>query len=449
MHVSKYNLLFDVGEDEKVIFNPLSGAIDILYKEETSSLEKVRLGGKIGEGLLNQFLSRGYVFEKKEDEDKELRRIYQRFEDAMKDRGERFILIQTYDCNLRCEYCYQDESMRDPSVMKESVLSKFFETVEILKNENTIPCISLFGGEPLMRKNKDAVKDVTRHCKERNWEMLASTNGVDLDSYFDVLDPDVFKQIQVTVDGTKEYHDKRRIFLDGSGSFDKIVKGIDKALEKIPIVLRVNIDRENVENLPKFADFIIEKGWTDKNLHAYISPVKSVFGMKYSFCLPDYKILENVFEYLDQYPQMEDVFSLEGWQGADSISRLLKKGELFPPQFKNCEANIDMLAFDLYGDAYTCLELVGRKEFSIGKYYPEMNFNKNLKKWRNRSIFTIPECKECNVNILCGGGCAALALDKKGSLYSNHCKPVKKALELSISHYFPKLKALGEKNEIP
>ncbi len=448
MYVSRYNLLFDVRKDEKVIFNPLSGAMDIIYENEIKELEKIKTGKKVKKEVLEKFISRGYVFESKEDEDKELHRIYKKFEDAMKERGERFILIQTYDCNLRCTYCYQDESMRDPSIMNEKVLSKFFETVEDLKNKNTVPCISLFGGEPLMKRNEKAVKSAMNYCKQKDWEMLASTNGVELEYYSNILDSDVFKQIQVTVDGTKEYHDKRRVFPDGSGSFDKIVKGIDKTLEKIPVVLRVNVDKENIENLPKFADFIIEKGWEDKNFHAYISPVKSVFGMNYSFCLPDYKILENLFEYLDKYPQVEKVFSLEGWQGADSISRLLKKGELFPPQFKNCEANIDMLAFDLYGDVYTCLELVGRKEFSIGKFYPELNFNENLKKWRNRSIFTIPECRECNVNILCGGGCAALALEEKGSLYSNYCKPVKKALELSISHYFPKLKALGEKNEI-
>jgi len=445
MYVSKYNLLFDVNKDEKIIFNPLSGAIDILSKEEKDSLEKVKSREEIDENLLNQFLSRGYIFENKEDEDKEFFRIYQRFEDAMKDRGERFILIQTYDCNLQCKYCYQDESMRDPSVMSNETLLKFFETIETLKNEDTVPCISLFGGEPLIKKNESAVKDAIKYCKERKWNMLASTNGVDLDFYSDILDPDVFKQVQVTLDGTREYHDKRRIFPDGSGSFDKIVSGIDKTLEKIPVVLRVNVDKENLENLPKLADFIIEKGWNENNLHAYISPVKSVFGMKYSFCLPDYKILEGVFEYLNKYPKMEEVFSLEGWQGADSISRLLKKGDVFPPQFKNCEANIDMLAFDLYGDVYTCLELVGRKEFSIGKFYPKLDFNENLKKWRDRSIITVPECKECSVNILCGGGCAALALEENGSLYSNHCKPVKKALELSISHYFPKLKALGEK----
>ncbi|MCK4957082.1 MAG: SPASM domain-containing protein, partial [Candidatus Cloacimonetes bacterium] len=112
--------------------------------------------------------------------------------------------------------------------------------------------------------------------------------------------------------------------------------------------------------------------------------------------------------------------------------------------FKQCEANIDMLALDLYGDIYTCLEVVGKEGWSVGKFYPELDIDEEkLNQWRERDIFKTG-CTDCEVALSCGGGCAILAYEKTGLLYSHYCKPVKKALELAIPFYYSELKKLSE-----
>lgn len=305
----------------------------------------------------------------------------------------------------------------------------------------------MYGGEPFIAR-KDQMKlirKVIRLCGDSGYSITATTNGVDLSKYVKIISDPVVKQVQVTLDGIKEVHDKRRVFHDGRGTFDLIVKGIEDALENnIRVVLRVNVDSENVRNLPKLADFIIEKGW-DKKVFAYIAPVKYYSG-KYTFCIPEYKILESISEIYKNYPQTR-ILTLGGWQGIDTIMNLVNFKSLYPPQFKNCEANVYTYAFDLYGDVYTCLAACGESKFSIGKFYPELKINENmLNLWRKRSIFSIPKCKDCRFNILCGGGCALLAYFGNGSLGNACCKPIEQALKIGLSLYMQNLKEIS--NEV-
>ena len=68
---------------------------------------------------------------------------------------------------------------------------------------------------------------------------------------------DVLSYIQVTLDGERKIHNKRRVFHDGSGSFDAIWQNIRLALEKqIEVYIRVNVDSDNLESLPAVADLI-------------------------------------------------------------------------------------------------------------------------------------------------------------------------------------------------
>ena len=71
------------------------------------------------------------------------------------------------------------------------------------------------------------------------------TNGYSLENYIDILKGRSIREIQVTLDGTEEVHNKRRFLKGGDGTFEKIVKGVDACLEnKITVNLRMVIDKE-------------------------------------------------------------------------------------------------------------------------------------------------------------------------------------------------------------
>ena len=59
-----------------------------------------------------------------------------------------------------------------------------------------------------------------------------------------------------------------------------------------------------------------------------------------------------------------------------------------------------------------------------------------ISEWEDRDVLSINECKDCPVQLACGGGCASVAKNKTGSIHKPDCRPVKELLELGIGIYF-------------
>lgn len=84
--------------------------------------------------------------------------------------------------------------------------------------------ITLYGGEPLLRENKETVSYIVHKGKELGYSFIAITNGYDLDAYIDLLGPNLIKHLQITIDGCKDKHDMRRRHYLYGVSFDRIIR---------------------------------------------------------------------------------------------------------------------------------------------------------------------------------------------------------------------------------
>ena len=275
MYVSRYTFFFPITDTEDIILvNPLSGAVDIVDEGVINTINSIKEGKPVDdEETLRDLVKRRYVYGKKEDEEKLVMEAFEQWDKNLAQEPESFFIYPTYGCNLRCTYCFQTEDMRIGEVIKPRVIDKAFEVMEKFHNEGgaeEMPLLTLFGGEPLMyrEEQRNAVEYILKKCQDIGFHSKIITNGVDLTHYIPLIAKYVDKHIQVTLDGPRDIHDKRRIFSDGSGSFKGIVKGIDAVLEEIGmhIALRINVDKENVHSLPEMASFIIEKGWRDTGL---------------------------------------------------------------------------------------------------------------------------------------------------------------------------------------
>jgi len=116
-------------------------------------------------------------------------------------------------------------------------------------------------------------------CEEKNIKYSASiiTNGI-------LLDTETVKRLsndckishaQITIDGLKETHNKRRILIGDGDSFDIVTHNIDVCKDCLPISVRVNIDKDNVdeaEDLTRY--FLEEKGWGG-NPSFHLAPVNN------------------------------------------------------------------------------------------------------------------------------------------------------------------------------
>ncbi len=195
-----------------------------------------------------------------------------------------FIILPTLGCNLRCTYCFEDDNqhinhqqmtMGQLNGILNYILQIKKENKEKIEKNNQKLKIRIFGGEPLLPSNKDLVLRILEFSRENNVDVNIVSNGTLIDYYMDMLVE--FKDVlnlQITLDGQKDIHDKRRIRVDGTGTYDAICKNITKLLEHdIRIALRVNVDAENIAGIKEIESLIKEKGWNKNScVIPYFSP---------------------------------------------------------------------------------------------------------------------------------------------------------------------------------
>lgn len=454
MYVSRYTFFFPITDTEDIILvNPLSGAVDIVDAGVIDTINRIKEGKPVeDEETLRNLLRRRYIYGRKEDEEKLITEAFEQWNKNLALEPESFFIYPTYGCNLRCTYCFQTEDMRIGEVIKPRLIDKAFEVMEEFHAKGGAqepPLLTLFGGEPLIyrEEQKRAVEYILKKCQDIGFHSKIITNGVDLTHYIDVIQKYVDKHIQVTLDGPRDIHNKRRIGVDGSGSFDGIVKGIDAVLEEIGmhIALRVNVDKENIHSLPEMASFIIDKGWRDTGLITpYIAAVRDSGCIGQENVIPLPHLLKTVLTMYREQPDTK-VITLMGWRWIESMENLIKKGRLYSPLFNFCGAGMKRLCFDTFGDIYACAGFAGEKSQIIGKFYPEFKFYPELLgQWETRNILTLPKCSTCSYNLLCGGGCTFIAVTKFGSLQASPCVGIHQILNLGFHYYYPYIKAKAE-----
>lgn len=96
------------------------------------------------------------------------------------------------------------------------------------------------------------------------FESSIITNGVYLTpENVKILEDVKTKRIQITLDGNKETHDRRRPFIHSSKScYDTILHNLERFKANIPISIRINTDKEVYPSIKKlFKDLINRKIW--------------------------------------------------------------------------------------------------------------------------------------------------------------------------------------------
>jgi uncharacterized protein len=432
MNFSKYNIFSKIrGSENYYLVNILSGNADILPAEKANEI----ITGNFTD--TDEYIEKGYIVDEKAEKKLYMNKYLEFLENRDKDEVQIFF-VPWYTCNFGCDYCYQSGYETDKQTINKEIIDAFFSYI---KNEfaGRKKYITIFGGEPLLdsEKTKSSIEYILQQADKLKLDTAIVTNGYNLKEYVPLLGKSRIREIQVTLDGLDEIHNSRRPLKNGAGTFDKIVEGIDAALaNNININLRVVIDKENLNSLVDLSRFAIQKGWT-KNIF-----FKTQLGRNYElhYCQASQNKLftrlefyEAIYSLILKHPEI-----IEFHKPAFSISRFLfDNGELPAPLFDDCTGCKTEWAFDSSGHIYSCTATVGKKEEELGTFFPIVNKREDIIKiWESRDVTTIPECKDCNLQLACGGGCASIAKNQNGNLISPDCRPVKELLEMGIAHYF-------------
>jgi uncharacterized protein len=439
MYLSKHNIFSKIKDsDNFFIINLLSGNADILSPEDAVKIQSIKNDEAVTDtDFLSELTERGYLADENL-ENKLFRRKYLDFIDARETDEIQLFFVPNYSCNFACSYCYQDEYAPLGNTLSHEIIDRFFDYI---RNEfaGRRKYITVFGGEPLLNspKQKELISYLVNKANVARIDLCFVTNGYHLTYYVDLISTGHVREVQVTLDGTASVHNSRRYLRGGKGTFDKIVEGIDVCLaNNLTVNLRMVVDKENISNLPEFAQFAIDKGWTS------IPYFKTQIGRNYELhhcqSAPDklfsrISLYESLYALIKEYPHILDFH-----KPAYSVTKFLaENGSLPDPLFDSCPACKTEWAFDYTGNIYPCTATVGKSDESLGTFYPVISKKKDLiKDWENRDITSMTDCVKCNVQLACGGGCGSLAKNKNGSIYSTNCRPIKELLELGFGEYF-------------
>ena len=438
MKYSRYNIFSKIRDSENYfIVNLLSGNADILNGSDAEKIEAIRRGEDPGnKGFLGELEEKGYISDESEEK-KEYRSRYLDFIDSREKDEVQIFFVTNYSCNFSCSYCYQDQYNNPAVELNKDVIDAFFGYV---KKEFALrrKYITIFGGEPLLNspRQKELISYIIDRANDADLSLCFVTNGYYLEEYISVLRKGKIREIQVTLDGTESVHNKRRFLKGGGGTFNKIVKGVDACLkDDINVNLRMVADKENIGNLSDLARFAIDRGWTKSSMF------KTQIGRNYELhhCQSAHdklfdrvSLYESLYELTKNYPHI-----LEFYKPAYSVSKFLKEnGELPEPLFDSCPACKTEWAFDFTGKIFSCTATVGKPDESLGTFYPHITRKEAIiEQWESRDITSIPECKECSVQLACGGGCGSVAKNRTGKICTSDCRPVKELMELGFSAY--------------
>lgn len=326
-------------------------------------------------------------------------------------------ILPTTSCNLRCTYCF--ETIRNIN-MSDEVIDQMILFLKGYIEENKYEHIFVtwFGGEPLLNieLNKKIYTKLKLLFDSYGLEVQNSviTNGTLLnDQAVDFLSElDNLKFVQVTLDGSREIHDSRRPALIGS-SFDMIVSNLEKYIDKIPFVVRTNIDKVNIEDIDNLLKHL-----------AQIPTFKEKLYIDFAKVIGDWEDCYTSAEFTSKRSKCRSLLVKYGF-----ISSL----KLFLPHMSLVQCGSltsHLVVFDANGDLYNCWQKIGEKDYSIGNVFVGLKEAKHYLECTEEE-----ECFKCNLYPICHGGCPIHYKRNAKVNCKFDCKTLMQDIVTYIHHY--------------
>lgn len=321
------------------------------------------------------------------------------------------VIVPTNGCNLACPYCFQKDNVKNNFITKKTI-DKIIHFIGTKSNQFDI---EWYGGEPSLYP--DIIEYFYLEAQKAGYEKKCSlliTNGTFKNiKIWDIIEKYI-NQIQITIDGLEEYHDSRRKYKNGSGTFNEIIGNLDilynkinegKIVEDLDVIIRCNIDKFTKNQYIELREFILDR----YNSRFRLQPARVLETDKNEyntdmFTEKEYEIWKESLFY--EYGILE-----EPYLPAENI------------RFNQCNANNpNSYTFDTEGNIYKCSRDLGLNNRIIGNCnYSYRNRNNIENKYLFGTYTYLPKkCEECKLIFFCWGGCLHSRLFK--SLKKTQCK---------------------------
>lgn len=408
MNPSRYNLIFPY-KGKYVLFNTATGSILLIDGQMKEALEKNNLS-LLDEERRTTLKATGVIT----DDTDERKTVRARYERSKHDNSRAHVsVITTYQCNLSCVYCYQGKGEVERKRMDTKTALSLIPFVKATASPAATLGVMLFGGEPLLNMpvNVLLARELRAWCEEtgKAFALSAVTNGTLLTPENVEVLSEYNCSIMTVLDGPKDIHDSRKRYKHGGGTFDDIVRGLERVRDRhLKTILRINVDETNERHVLPLLEVVKE------TLGGVTLSIKPVFSSpactSYRYCVPAEREME-----------IED----DLYRRARGMGFPVEQPEK-PSPLGACAAETDAcFTIDPYLRLFRCVILAPFEENAVGTLREgdaRPALNTLYSDFSSRDPFTLSACRDCELVPVCRGGCPAEALKKEGTTHASVCK---------------------------
>jgi len=311
-------------------------------------------------------------------------------------------------CNLNCTYCYK-EDLTTPSKGKRMSFETAVKSIEMLLAESpdqAVYNIVFFGGEPLT--NLPLIRQIVEWCDTRFAQIDAAvnftmtTNATLLtEEIVDWLDANRFG-LTISMDGTREMHDRNRRTVGGFGTYNVVRKKVDMLLARYrsrPVGCRVTLTHGITEVEAIFDHLYHEVGFSEVGFGPVTSGDIDTFNLQ-----PEEMV--TVFEGMKRLGQRYLKAALEGENmGFGNLHQLMSDIHEGNKKQLPCGAGVGLLAVDTQGGINLCHRFTGSAMPLFGDVDQGLDkaaLSEFVGKRLDRSG---TGCETCRIRNICSGGC--------------------------------------------
>ncbi|MBP5520330.1 MAG: SPASM domain-containing protein [Treponema sp.] len=431
MFVSKRILFFKSKSNGYMLFCGNSNSFYQIDEDNVPVIQNMIDTGdesKLPDDIREEFIKSGVLL--KEDDESLFNRLkYISYLTRFDNKTLTLTIAPTMACNFSCSYCYEGERVKN-LIMSDSVIDGLINFIKRGNFENLN--VTWYGGEPLCAWNK--IVKLNSEIKKLNLKTYIQrivTNGslIDVEKIKFFIEND-FKMVQITLDGNEEIQNKRRPMKNGESSYKTIMANLDLAYKyckennkKISIIIRINIDKENIDIYPQLYQMLSERY---ENMF-YIYPA---FVQKYS------ETDCHAHNCLSFQSSAEFILNLSKKHGIYSYN-------LFPRQniIVGCPAQrVNTFVVDTDGNLYKCWDDICMPERKLGDVINGVKDTYNLNPLfvMNGSGFEKEKCKNCLFLYSCLGGCSRSQFNNAQANYEINptCKVIKNNPQAFLEEYY-------------
>jgi uncharacterized protein len=430
MKLSVYNEFIAL-DNKHYLFNLMNNTLVAISDILKTQLEDKKFD-EINEAYTKQLKNMGFLLDDNFDEIEFLKLAHNTTKYDQHQRS--FIVYPTLKCNLDCPYCFEKAERKTIDKQRQTLLNRFLLT-QADNNKLTNFQVRWSGGEPLLLWDfiKNTNFQLQQICKKNNinYSTTMCTNGTlikDEKIALEIFNCN-FESITISIDGDRKTNNKRRFYKQQKGSFDDIINGINNISKYQEIIVRINIDKENVLCFENFLQEIDDCLKYKSNIKLYIKPISAAWGCEYD---------ESLYKDADFFQIENQLFNLAKLHQYDVIIHNGFK------HYTRCLAyQVMSFLFDPVLNLFKCPLFIGRKEKRIGF------INENSEsiitdvaecmKFTNLSPYENEECLNCKILPLCNGKCT-VKWEQLNFKENQGCIPEKETLiEKLQKFYIPKL----------